>query len=276
MGDMADTPEKECLSITDFAKLSRISRSTLLFYDKIGLFSPVSRKGNKYRYYSYLQIYTVNLIRRCQTLGMSLDEIKQLRTKSSPKLVDELFERQIGQIDDEINTWIKARKLLTTLKNVIHPMLAVDETAVSVEYIPAEPIVLGGLNDYNKSANDHAALAHFYRDCEKKYPGLDLNYPVWAVFSEERIKRGDWVWPDRFYFYNPDGYDKRPAAHYAIGFTRGGYGQCGELYERLISYIGENGYEISGPAYEEYPLTELCYTSQADYLIRLMITVRKK
>jgi hypothetical protein len=207
---------------------------------------------------------------------MSLDDIKQLRNKSSPKLVDELFERQIDQIEGEINTWVNARKLLTTLKNIIHPLLEVDENTITVEYIPAEPIVLGGINDYNKNKNDHAALAQFYIDCKEKYPDLDLNYPTWAVFSEERIKNGDWVWPDRFYFYNPDGYDKRPAAHYAIGYTRGGYGHCSELYERLIAYIDANGYEICGPAYEEYPLTALCYTSDADYLVRLMITVRKK
>lgn len=273
---MADMPDVEGLSITAFAKLSRTSRSTLLYYDKIGLLSPMSRKGNAYRYYTYPQIYTVNLIRTCQALGMTLDEIKRLRNEASPKLVDELFERQIEQINGEIETWISARKLLATLKNIIHPLLSVDETAITVEYVPAEPIVLGGINDYNKNKNDHAAYAQFYIDSKKKYPDLDLNYPAWAMFSEERVKNGDWIWPDRFYFYNPDGYDKRPAANYAIGYTRGSYGHSGALYKRLIDYIDTNGYEICGPAYEEYPLTELCYTSDADYLIRLMITVRKR
>ena len=273
---MTDIPEAEGLTITAFAKLTRTSRSTLLYYDKVGLLSPMTRKENTYRYYTYPQIYTVNLIRTCQALGMSLGEIKKLRNEASPELIDKLFERQINQIDEEIDTWINARKLLTTLKSIIHPLLTVDETAMSVEYIPAEPIVLGRINDYNKNKNDHAAYAQFYIDCQKKYPDLDLNYPAWAMFSEERVKCGDWVWPERFYFYNPNGYDKRPAAHYAIGYTRGGYGHCGALYERLIAYIDANGYEICGPAFEEYPLTELCYTSDEDYLIRLMITVRKK
>ena len=273
---MADTPEKEVFSIADFAKLSRTSRSTLLYYDKIGLLPPVSRHDNNYRYYFHTQIATVNLIRTCQSLGMSLDEIKRLGDERSPEMVDELLGRQIGQIDDEIDKWISARKLLTTLKGIVHPMLAVDEHAITVEYVPAEPIVLGGINDYSGGKNDYTAMASFYAECESKYPDLDLNYPVWAMFSEERIKKGIWNWPDRFYFYNPDGYDKRPAAHYAIGFARGGYGQCGALYERTIAYIGANGYEICGPAYEEYPLNEICYHNDADYLIRLMITVRKK
>ena len=273
---MSDTPGKEALSIADFAKLSRTNRSTLLYYDKIGLLSPISRRENNYRYYTHAQISTVNLIRTCQSLGMTLEEIKQLRNEHSPQLVDKLFERQIDQIDAEIDTWISARKLLTTLKNIVHPLLEVDETAIKVEYVPAEPIVLGGINDYSGNENGYAAFAQFYIDCKKKYPDLDLNYPVWGMFSEERLRNGDWFLPDRFYFYNPDGYDKKPAAHYAIGYIRGGYGKCGALYERLIAYINANGYEICGPAYEEYPLNELCYINDADFLTRLMITVRKK
>ncbi|MCL1887854.1 MAG: hypothetical protein FWF96_03160, partial [Kiritimatiellaeota bacterium] len=104
----------------------------------------------------------------------------------------------------------------------------------------------------------------------------DLNYSVWGTFSEKRVKSGDWVWPDRYYFYNPEGRDRRPAALYAIGYTRGGYGQCGGLYKRLIHYINEHGFEICGDAYEEYPLNEVCITDSSNYLIRLMITVREK
>ena len=276
MTNMDDMTENEVLSIADFARLSRTSRSTLLYYDKIGLLSPVSRRENNYRDYTHAQLATVNQIRTCQALGMSLEDIRRIRKDQSPEIVDELFERQIKQIDGEIETWIRARKLLTTLKSVIHPLLTADIKTITVEYVPAVPIVLGGINDYSDNKNGFTALAHFYNYCSNKYPDLDLNYPVWAMLSEERLKNNDWELPDRFYFFNPDGYDKRPAAYYAIGYTRGGYGQCGDLYERLIAYINIKGYEICGPAYEEYPLNEICYSSDEDFLIRLMITVRKE
>ena len=103
-----------------------------------------------------------------------------------------------------------------------------------------------------------------------------MNYPVWGFFSENRIKQEDWVWPDRYYFYNPEGRDKRPAAFYAIGYTRSGYGQGGDLYKRLIDYIKKNGFEICGDAYEEYPLNEVCIMDNTNYLMRVMITVREK
>ena len=267
---------KEDFSVSDFAKIARTTRDTLIYYDKIGLLSPASRGENNYRSYSLLQLGIINLIRTLQTLGMPLNEIKRLRSKRTPELIDAVLGNQINLIDSEINDLVRARELLTQLQSTIHSHLDVDETAITLQHLPEAAIILGDLNDYSGERNDYDALFSFYSNCSEKYPGIDLNYPVWGYFSAERIRNRDWVWPDRYYFYTPHGRDKRPAALYATGYTRGWYGQSSDLYSRMLDYIDKNGYEICGPTYAEYPLTDLCYTSDADYLIRLMITVRKK
>ena len=59
-------------------------------------------------------------------------------------------------------------------------------------------------------------------------------------------------------------------------YTRGGYCQSEELYERLLAYIDANGFEICEPAYEEYPLNELCILEDKEYLMRVMVTVRAR
>jgi DNA-binding transcriptional MerR regulator len=263
-------------TISDFAKFSRTTRDTLLHYDKIGLLSPVSRGDNNYRYYSRGQLAIVNLIRIFQELGMTLEEIKSLKDSRTPENTSDRFSCQIERIDSKIDKWVRARKLLLTLKNTVHSSLNVDEEKITVQFLPAEAIILGDLNDYSRDRNDYDAFLSFYKAISKKYPDLDLNYPVYGTFSEERIKLGDWVWPDRFYFSNPDGYDRKPAALYAIGYTRGRYGQCGDLYKRMIDYIDSNGLEIYGDAYEEYPLNEVSISDDINYLIRVMIIVREK
>ena len=262
-------------SVSEFAKFSRTTRDTLLHYDKIGLLSPMSRGSNNYRYYSSRQLGLVNVIRTLQQLGMSLEEIKDLKNHRTPILTEDLFARQIEKIDNKIEDWIRARKLLLTLRKSIRSVSNIDESAIIIQYMQSEAIVLGDQNIYGFERNDYDALHHFYLAVSEKYPELDLNYSVWAVFSEERIKRGDWRWPDRYYFYNPEGRDRRPAALYAIGYARGGYGQNDKLYRRLIEYIDNNGFEICGDAYEEYPLNEVCITEDENYLIRVMLTVRE-
>ena len=264
---------KETFSVAEFAEFSRTTRDTLLYYDKIGVLSPELRGENKYRFYSSGQLSIVNLIRTFQALGMTLAEINDLKEIRTPELIDEHLKQQIKLIDEKVDDWVRARKLLMTFQKIIHSAIEVDEDAITIQFVPAEAIVMGELNDYSRGRNAYDALLSFYRFCSEHHPGLDLNYPVWAYFSEERIKQKDWVWPDRFYFYNPEGLDRKPAALYAIGYTRGGYGQSAQLYERMLDYIETNGFEICGPAYEEYPLNEVCVVDDEQYLMRVLITV---
>ena len=268
--------ESGLLSIRDFAEFSRTTRDTLLHYDRIGLLSPVSRGENNYRYYSSSQLSIVNVIRTFQQLGMSLEDIRGLRDRRTPELANMVFERQIEEIDNKIEEWVRARKLLLTLRKAIHSVSNIDENAITIKFLPAEAIILGELNDYSRNRTDYDTLLSFYQDISIKYPDLDLNYPVWATYSKERLNKKDWNHPDRYYFYNPEGYDRKPAALYAIGYMRGGYSPHGELYERIVRYIDENDYEICGDSYEEYPLNEICATKEDDYLFRVMITVRKR
>jgi len=267
--------DRGLFSVNDFAKFSRTSKDTLLYYDRIGLLSPVSRGENNYRYYSHGQLAIVNVIRTFQELGMSLSEIKELKDDRTPEDIFELYARLIEKINKKIEDWVGARKLLLTLRSSIRHVLDVNEGVITVQFLPAEAIILGDINDYSRGRTDYDALFRFYYSMSEKHPELNFNYPVWGFFSAERIKRGDWTWPDRFYFYNPEGHDKRPAALYAIGYTRGGYGQCDELYKRIMAFIEKNGFEICGDAYEEYPLNEICVADHSNYLIRVMVTVRE-
>jgi len=264
------------LSVSEFAKFSRTTRYTLLHYDRMGLLSPVSRGDNNYRYYSSSQLAAVNVIRTLQELGISLREIKKLRDRRTPKLAEKGLTSQIGKINRKIEDWERAKKLLLTLQNTIASVADTDESETAIKYMPEAPIVLGEPNDYGSGKNDYDALMGFYHSIGEKHPEMDLNYPVWAIFSKDRVKNGDWVWPDRYYFYNPEGGDRRPAGLYAVGYTRGGYGQNGELYKRLTGYIESSGFEICGDAYEEYPLNEVCIAEDNNYLIRVMIAVREK
>ena len=262
-------------SISKFARYARVTRETLHFYDKIGLLSPITRGENNYRYYSSDQLAVANLIRNLQESGMSLAEIRELREHSTPENAGRTLARQIRWIDGKIEELTHTRKLFSTLRQSINSVSDIDEQALVIQFLPEEPIILGAPFDYGGGKNEYDALLEFYQSVEERYLDVDLNYPAWGFFPEDRIKRGDWSMPTQFYFYNPAGRDKRPAAHYAIGYARGGYGQHDALYRRLLEYIDRNGFEICGGAYEEYPLNEVSIADDENYLIRVMIAVHQ-
>jgi len=269
-------PECGLFSISDFAKFSRVTRDTLLHYDRIGLLSPTSRGENNYRLYTGNQLAVINVIRTLQKLGMTLEEIKGLKDQRTPELSDKVLEQQIDRIEMKIQEWVRARKLLHTIRKTIRSVSNIDENEIAIKYLPAEAIIIGDLNDYSRGRTFFDALLSFYHSMSEKYPDLDTDYYVWGTFSENRIKQGDWVDADRFYFYNPEGHDIRPASLYAIGYTRCAYGKSDALFRRIVEYIDLNGFEICGPAFEEYPLNEVCVAQEDGYLVRVLITVREK
>ena len=68
---------KNLFSIGELSKLQNISRQTLIFYDKIGLFCPAYvDPENGYRYYSAAQLDFLDTICIMKRIGFSLDEIK--------------------------------------------------------------------------------------------------------------------------------------------------------------------------------------------------------
>ena len=67
---------KDMFSIGELARYQNISKQTLIFYDKIGLFRPAYvDPDNKYRYYKASQIDYLDTILIMKEMGFSLAEI---------------------------------------------------------------------------------------------------------------------------------------------------------------------------------------------------------
>lgn len=64
------------LSAGQFTSLHNINKRTLHYYDDIGLFSPSYKEKNGYRYYTYLQSPTLEMILTLRELGMSIKDIQ--------------------------------------------------------------------------------------------------------------------------------------------------------------------------------------------------------
>lgn len=70
---------KEYYRIGETASLMGITTQTLRFYDKIGLVKPVRIDPKTgYRYYKYEQFHFIDRIKYLQSLGMPLDDIKEV------------------------------------------------------------------------------------------------------------------------------------------------------------------------------------------------------
>lgn len=121
------------ISISEMAALHGLTRPTLLYYDTIGLFSPVRVDDNGYRFYSYSQIPVLREICFLKALGVSLKEIRQHLKARNPEAELQLLTEQAEKLEKE-------RRSLERKQLAIQQRLYSYREAVSAEnYIQDEP-----------------------------------------------------------------------------------------------------------------------------------------
>ncbi len=103
------------MNISELAKATQTTTDTIRYYEKQGLLGTPLRQENGYRYYKDDDIRRVDFIRRAQTLGFSLLEIKEvipelLHGKFNRSDLEALLKSKIEQIDEKIEALNLLRK----------------------------------------------------------------------------------------------------------------------------------------------------------------------
>lgn len=101
-------------TIADLSKKFSLSRSTLLYYDEIGLLSPRGRSKANYRLYSSKDMALMEEIAQLRRAGISLGHIKKIVGAKRSKRNDALRKR-LSSINEEINLLRNQQRLILRL-----------------------------------------------------------------------------------------------------------------------------------------------------------------
>lgn len=99
-------------SISTAAAKLGLSRSTLLYYEKIGLVRPARGADNRYRRFSERDLERLTLLQQLQAAGLSLDEC---RTCIDGRLPQAALSARLAELDAEIARKQRAREWLAAL-----------------------------------------------------------------------------------------------------------------------------------------------------------------
>jgi len=268
---------KKLLKISEFAAISGISRKLLIYYDKYGILHPeaVDRENN-YRYYSYRQIDTANVIVSLREVGMPLESIRRYLTTKSPENLLKVLEMQEDSLDGQIQKLLHIKELIHRRNNQIRKGIMEEVNTVRIEEQPAEYLFLGPeLPDDYDLAEGWAYLPEFYKECNKA--NIQLGGIIGTLVSQENLVHSLWNKPN-YYFYHlsddqyPSFYTK-PKGTYVIGTAYADYGQVDWLYHKLTQYISKNHLHICGNSYEEYLIDEIAEADPERYLLQVAIQV---
>lgn len=102
------------VSISRLGKRFGLSRSTLLYYDRIGLLSPTERSPAGYRAYGERDARRLEAIVRYREIGLRLDQIRELLGGATGRTT-ELLEARLDQLNAEIERLREQQRTIVRL-----------------------------------------------------------------------------------------------------------------------------------------------------------------
>lgn len=279
------------ISISKMAGIHNISRQTLIFYDKIGLFRPQAVDENGYRYYTYEQIPFLREICFLKSIGLKLEDIKDHIENRSDDSAIELLQRHSDEVDKEI-----AR--LSKIKRNIHSRISVYENAhfeshiyqPVVKHLPERRVLFRswGVPEPNDTDRKilHTTLMTLWREADSKgllpsagwgalinFSDLSTSTPLGNAGSYINLVSEDCDAAEGL-----ESLTVFPEGEYACMYKYGMPYELDHIFN-LMDWIEENGYEVCG----EHILDD-CFLDTTFYdnamrqfdFCQLQIPVRKK
>ncbi len=130
-------------TISQLARMFHLSRSTILYYDSIGLLKPDERTNKNYRLYQPRSVKKLEMICELRNTGLSLKSIKQIISNRKAEK-DSALQERLHAINQEINTLRKQQQVIVS-------MLQRKDPARNMRYVSREQWVkflrTAGLDD---------------------------------------------------------------------------------------------------------------------------------
>ena len=104
------------LTTAQFAKLHKVNKRTLHYYDNIGLFSPSAKGDNGYRYYDVSQSITFEYIRMLKEMNMSIEEITDYCKNPTAERFLKIADMKETELDLAIQKLKRTKKILMSKK----------------------------------------------------------------------------------------------------------------------------------------------------------------
>lgn len=268
---------KSNFSIGDMAKIHNISVQTLRHYDKIGLLAPsYINQDTGYRYYSAKDFVLIDLIKQCKSMGLSLEEIKDIidNYKSLDSIV-EIIEKQKKIIDKRIIELTSIRNNISFLENRIKESLTEGINEVFIkEYRERKFVKYNNTNRFTEEFEIN--LSKTLSDVEKRYSNFNKELAFAISFDELKDKNKMVYKAMMLSFTEGLKFEEEeeliiPKGNYITINFDDAYNNTKKYYDILMDYIKRNNLTTYGDFYELYAMTRVSADGKEKSLGKIQI-----
>ena len=130
---------EESYTTGEFARYFGIKKDTLLYYDKIGLFSPAGVRPNGYRYYTPAQVEAFGALRSLREMNVPIQEIREYFGSPTPARLKEMAAKQAEKLQEQqtlLQFWMKKRPVKRKSSVPLSRNISVLQTRRSGQRLP--------------------------------------------------------------------------------------------------------------------------------------------
>lgn len=174
-------------SISELARTCGLSRSTLLYYDRLGLLKPCGRTGSGYRYYTEAEQRRLERIGHFRQAGLTLREIRSVLS-SGGKPGTTLLEERLRRTAENIVSLKNQQRLLAGMLRQVasgKPPPTVD-VKLWVKMLRAAGMGEDGMHRWHSEFERRAPEGH------REFL-LSLGLPPQEVEEARRLSREEWA-----------------------------------------------------------------------------------
>lgn len=163
-------------TIGQLAKKCTLSRSTLIYYDNIGVLTPSGRTASNYRLYSESDLKKMERIILFRSAGLSLDSIALLLEKKGDEL-NSALELRLSSINSEIQGLRNQQKVIL---NILENESAVKVTRLITKETWVSLLRAAGLDD--------EGMRNWHIEFEKTSPEAHQDFLESIGIETDKIK----------------------------------------------------------------------------------------
>lgn len=247
---------KEWFSIGELSRYQKISKQTLIYYDRIGLFCPAHvDESNGYRYYSAAQLDDLDTILIMKKLGFSLSEIREHMIRHTAKESVTAFRAQLARIEGEIHELEMIRSRLAHRCRHLEAALRSRESTEDIEIEKTKGMHIFCCDIRPPYSPWETSLAVKKCYTEALTQNLPIYFECGVMVPLPHILAGRYTEAVTCFLpADPTAENENvrslPAGLTVTAYHVGDYASIGRTYEKVLSFCRENGLELCSGSYE--------------------------
>ncbi|WP_020408358.1 MerR family transcriptional regulator [Hahella ganghwensis] len=103
------------LTVTQLARRYKLSRATILYYERAGLLAPAQRSDNGYRWYGDKEAQRLEAILAYRSYGVPVAQIQDLLKRQCSKAQNDILREQFHKLETEIRKLRQQQKAIVAL-----------------------------------------------------------------------------------------------------------------------------------------------------------------